>query len=33
MESVNKLAIFAPYLELCRVIGAVAVFFWKGLEN
>jgi len=33
MEPVNKLAIFAPYLALVGVIGAVAVVFWKRPDN
>jgi len=33
MEPVNKLAVFAPYLALFGVIGAVAVVFWKRPDN
>lgn len=33
MEPVNKLAVFAPYLALFGVIGAVAVVFWKRRQN
>lgn len=33
VEPVNKLAVFAPYLALFGVIGAVAVFFWKRPDN
>jgi len=33
MEPVNKLVVFAPYLALFGVIGAVAVFFWKRPDN
>jgi hypothetical protein len=33
MEPVNKLAVFAPYLALFGVIGAVAVVFRKRHQN
>lgn len=33
MEPVNKLAVFAPYLALLGVIGAVAVVYWKRPQN
>jgi len=33
VEPVNKAAVFAPYLALFGVIGAVAVFFWKRPDN
>jgi hypothetical protein len=33
MEPVNKLAVFAPYLALLGVIGAIAVVFWKRPDN
>ncbi len=33
VEPVNKLAVFAPYLALFGVIGAVAVVFWKRPGN
>ena len=33
MEPVNKLAVFAPYLALLGVIGAVAVIYWKRPDN
>jgi len=33
MHPVNKLAVFAPYLALPGVIGAVAVVFWKRADN
>jgi hypothetical protein len=33
LEPVNKLAVFAPYLALFGVIGAVAVVFWKRPDN
>jgi hypothetical protein len=33
MEPVNKLVVFAPYLALFGVIGAVAVVFWKRPDN
>jgi hypothetical protein len=33
LEPVNKLAVFAPYLALFGVIGAVVVVFWKRPDN
>ncbi|MGA2240028.1 MAG: hypothetical protein ABSG74_12535 [Candidatus Bathyarchaeia archaeon] len=33
MQPVNKLVVFAPYLALFGVIGAVAVVFWKRTDN
>jgi Tol biopolymer transport system component len=33
VEPVNKLAVFAPYLALFGVIGAVAVVLWKRPDN
>jgi hypothetical protein len=33
MEPVNKLVVFAPYLALFGVIGAVAVVCWKRPQN
>jgi hypothetical protein len=33
VEPVNKLVVFAPYLALFGVIGAVAVVFWKRPQN
>ena len=33
IEPVNKLAVFAPYLALFGVIGAIAVLFWKRPDN
>jgi hypothetical protein len=33
MEPANKLAVFAPYLALLGVIGAVAVVYCKRRDN
>jgi hypothetical protein len=33
IEPVNKVAVFAPYLALLGVIGAVAVIYWKRPDN
>lgn len=33
MEPANKLTVFAPYLALLGVIGAVVVVFWKRPDN
>lgn len=33
VEPVNKIVVFAPYLALLGVIGAVAVVFWKRPNN
>jgi hypothetical protein len=33
LEPVNKLAVFAPYLALLGVIGAVVVICWKRRDN